>query len=461
MTCKNCGKEKSELFYIMNPRCGWCTKSDPVVEELRNEGYKITTLDMSTPEDANRASEIKTKHDVQCGTPLFIDGNSGNMVCGFREKDALEPWAKGEPMKKPESRPAPSPKGAAGVRERPDAAPSGPINTKLEYIWLDGSTSKKLRSKVIYQMLNSNILSSPKLLMQNLHESTFDGPDSELILKPMRIVLDGTSTSMNNNQPQNFVVLCEVFNDDGTPHKTNTRAALRESLKENDQNMRFSIDQEYVLFNPDTEYPEVDKKLQENYYCGVGFDLVRHDQVADMHVRACNMASLQMLGTNVIMLGHWAYQTKELPPIEAADNLWFSRFFLQRIAGRFNLNVSYDPKPMYENWRSSNAHIKFSTKEMRESPSVSLFNMICSSLEPHHKEAVLHYGENNKKGCVDNFTWGENDRSVSIKIPCLNTNEKVGYIEDRRPAANMDPYEALKHLNDVMFSINEELMVTT
>ena len=44
MACK-CGKKNckcSELLYIMNPNCGWCTKSDPVVADLVKKGYKIT-----------------------------------------------------------------------------------------------------------------------------------------------------------------------------------------------------------------------------------------------------------------------------------------------------------------------------------------------------------------------------------------------------------------------------------
>ncbi len=102
---------KPDLLYIMNPKCGWCQKADPVVEELRKKGYKITNLDVNDPDDAKRSSEVKGKFNVQCGTPLFIDANSGNSVCGFREIDVLEKWAKGEKIPAPPTRPQP-PQGA-------------------------------------------------------------------------------------------------------------------------------------------------------------------------------------------------------------------------------------------------------------------------------------------------------------------------------------------------------------
>jgi uncharacterized Zn finger protein (UPF0148 family) len=94
----------------MNPNCGWCKKSDPVVQELVSMGHMITTLDVSSADDNKRANEVKAKYNAQCGTPLFIDADTGNMACGYREKDILEKWAKGEkipqpPPRQPQQRP--------------------------------------------------------------------------------------------------------------------------------------------------------------------------------------------------------------------------------------------------------------------------------------------------------------------------------------------------------------------
>ena len=136
MACK-CGKNKnckcSELLYISNPNCGWCKKADPVVEEMVKSGHKITTLDLTNPEDAKRANEVKAKHGAQCGTPLFIDGKSGNMVCGFRQ-DVLQDWAEGKDIPAPPPRPQ-QPQQRPG---QPPQQPMGPQLTKFEYIWTDG-----------------------------------------------------------------------------------------------------------------------------------------------------------------------------------------------------------------------------------------------------------------------------------------------------------------------------------
>jgi uncharacterized Zn finger protein (UPF0148 family) len=99
--------KKNNLLYIMNPQCGWCKKADPLVADMRKNGHSITTLDVNNQEDAKRASEVKNKHNVQCGTPLFIDAESGNAVCGFREMDVLEKWAKGEKIPAPPQRTPP------------------------------------------------------------------------------------------------------------------------------------------------------------------------------------------------------------------------------------------------------------------------------------------------------------------------------------------------------------------
>ena len=80
-------KKKTDLLYIMNPNCGWCKKADPVVEELVKEGHKITTLNITNTEEMARASHVKSKHNLQCGTPLFVDAETGNSVCGFRPKE--------------------------------------------------------------------------------------------------------------------------------------------------------------------------------------------------------------------------------------------------------------------------------------------------------------------------------------------------------------------------------------
>ena len=40
----------------------------------------------------------------------------------------------------------------------------------------------------------------------------------------------------------------------------------------------------------------------------------------------------------------------------------------------------------------------------------------------------------------DKFTWGIGTRNTSIRVPNETFNNKCGYLEDRRPGADIDPY---------------------
>ena len=61
---------------------------------------------------------------------------------------------------------------------------------------------------------------------------------------------------------------------------------------------------------------------------------------------------------------------------------------------------------------------------------------------------MLIYGEGNEERLTGNqetsninvFTYGDCDREASIRIPINVKEQGYGYLEDRRPAANLDPY---------------------
>ena len=94
-------EQQSTLYYIYSVGCGFCKKAEPLVDELISEGYDILKLDLAESDNQKLVQELKTKYGKQCGTPLFIDGETGNSVCGYREKDMIETWAKGEEVPEP------------------------------------------------------------------------------------------------------------------------------------------------------------------------------------------------------------------------------------------------------------------------------------------------------------------------------------------------------------------------
>ena len=75
-------------------------------------------------------------------------------------------------------------------------------------------------------------------------------------------------------------------------------------------------------------------------------------------------------------------------------------------------------------------------------------------LEKKHLEHMNVYGEHNKMRMTgfhetsswDKFTSGVADRTASVRIPRCSFVEGCGYLEDRRPGANANPYDVIVSL---------------
>ena len=98
--------------------------------------------------------------------------------------------------------------------------------TKLEYIWIDGTEdAPQLRSKT--KVVEDNV--DFTFDVSNLPVWGFDGSstnqapgdNSDCVLKPVRLY-------DNPLEKYSYLVLCEVWNTDDTPHETNTRWKLYE-----------------------------------------------------------------------------------------------------------------------------------------------------------------------------------------------------------------------------------------
>jgi len=96
----------SPLYYFYSVGCGFCKRVDPIIDELIKEGHDILKLDLADSDNQNVQKEIKEKYKAQCGTPWFINADTGHQICGFREKDIILKWVNGEEIPAP-----PKPKG--------------------------------------------------------------------------------------------------------------------------------------------------------------------------------------------------------------------------------------------------------------------------------------------------------------------------------------------------------------
>jgi glutamine synthetase len=320
------------------------------------------------------------------------------------------------------------------------------VSVKAEYIWIDGTEpTAKVRSK-------TNILADggqPGIWgFDGSSTSQAQGHASDRVLVPVFTCPDPIRGG------DNILVLCEVENVDGTPHASNTRALLRPVAGQfAAQEPIFGIEQEYTFFKGyrPLGFPEVGFPApQGGYYCGVGADEVFGRDVVELHLDRCLAAGLAICGINAeVMPGQWEFQIGPVDGLTAADHLWVARYLLYRTAEEFGISATLDAKPVPGDWNGAGAHTNFSTRAMREGYDAIV--TACESLGADQDKVLEHvrqYGhgiEERLTGLHETAPWnvysyGVSDRGASVRIPWQVEVDKKGYIEDRRPNANVDPY---------------------
>ena len=331
-----------------------------------------------------------------------------------------------------------------------------------EYIWIDGyEPTANLRSKTkILDNAVSSVSDFPSWGFDGSSTLQAEGIDSDCMLKPVWFCKDPLRGG------DNVLVMNEVCNPDGSPHKSNTRAPLVElAEKFKDHDPWFGIEQEYTLMDgkqplgwPDEGYPE---RPQGPYYCSVGSEDVAGRDIVEDHMHACLDAGIEISGINAeVMLGQWEYQVGPVGALEAGDQLWVARWLLERIGEDYGARVELHPKPIKGDWNGSGAHINYSTVAMREPGGLKVIEEACEKLGQNIDKHIAVYGADNDQRLtglhetcsIDEFRYGVSDRGASIRIPMGTQNDGCGYLEDRRPASNVDPYKACAALIDTTCS---------
>jgi len=327
-----------------------------------------------------------------------------------------------------------------------------PVNkVQAEYIWIGGSGSD-LRGKT--KTLDGVPKSLADLPVWNYDGSSTGqapGKDSEVYLKPVAIFPDPFRLAPH------ILVLCEACLPDGqlTPIPTNSRREAEVVMnKAKGAKPWFGIEQEYTLFDTHGDAPLGWPKHgypgpQGPYYCSVGAENAFGRRVVDAHYRACLYAGIAVSGVNAeVMPGQWEYQVGPCEGISSGDQLWISRYIMQRVCEDFNVRVSFDPKPIPGDWNGAGCHTNYSTEAMRNPGGFDEIIKAVEKLALKHEEHIRVYGKGNERRLtghhetapIHQFSYGVANRGASVRIPRQAKLDGFGYFEDRRPASNMDPY---------------------
>ena len=319
------------------------------------------------------------------------------------------------------------------------------MSYQAEYIWIDGTEpTHKLRSKT---KIVADGKKPPVWGFDGSSTNQATGHHSDCVLNPVFICADPL------RGPKDRLVMCEVLNSDMTPHATNARAhAVEIAKKYASFEPMFGIEQEYTFFQDGRPYGWPEEGFpapQGPYYCGVGGAKMPGREIVEAHTLACQRAGIGIEGTNAeVMMGQWEFQVGVLGPVAIGDQLWTARWLLERIAEEFDVDVSFDAKPMKGDWNGAGAHTNFSTKQMRANGGLSAIVAGAEALGTRVKEHIAVYGvgiEDRLTGAHETqhfskFSFGVSDRGASVRIPAGVAADKKGYLEDRRPNANIDPY---------------------
>ncbi|MCX6963752.1 MAG: glutamine synthetase beta-grasp domain-containing protein [Verrucomicrobia bacterium] len=331
---------------------------------------------------------------------------------------------------------------------------------KLEYIWLDGyEPVRNLRSKTQLK----DFASFPKL--EALPKWGFDGSStqqapggsSDCVLVPVAVYPDST-------RKNGALVMCEVYNADGTPHPSNDRATILD-----DSNAWFGFEQEYFFYQdgrplgfPENGYPAP----QGPYYTGVGYknvgDIAR--QIVEEHLDICLDAGINHEGINAeVAKGQWEFQIFGKGSKRAADEVWVARYILQRLCEKYGIDIEYHCKPLGNtDWNGSGMHANFSTKYMREVGGKDYFDKLMAAFDKFKNEHIAVYGPDNhmrltglhETQSIDKFSWGVADRGASIRVPhSFKNNGWKGYLEDRRPNSQGNPYQIASRILQTIASV--------
>ena len=327
----------------------------------------------------------------------------------------------------------------------------------IEYIWLDHENNYRSKTRILNDDGSDGPFCIEKIPIWNFDGSSTkqaDGEDSEVYIKPVYMGRDPFRKQMDS-----WLVLCDTWLPNGNPHPDNTRVTAMKVFSQQpviDSETWFGLEQEFFItkmglpigMDSHTFKDSRTENIQGPYYCGVGTGNCHCREFMDEAVKNMVDSGLNMTGLNFEVAPGQAEFQIMTEGIDAADELHLARYILMRTAEKHDLTIDLHPKPFKTNLNGSGCHTNYSTKAMREDGGYDLIIAAIEKLKEKHDEHIAIYGKDNdmrlsgkwETADINTFTYGVADRGASVRIPRFTERDKKGYLEDRRPASNMDPY---------------------
>ena len=330
---------------------------------------------------------------------------------------------------------------------------------KLEYIWLDGKTPvPELRGKTTLKDFEKapTLADLPLWGFDGSSTMQAEGKSSDCILKPVALYPDAARKDA-------YIVLAEVMHPDGTPHATNMRATTPD-----DPEIWFGFEQEYFLYKdgrplgfPKDGYPGP----QGPYYCGVGYKYMGSiaRTIVEEHLDLCLHAGINHEGINAeVAKGQWEFQIFGKGSHKAADDMWTARYLMMRLCEKYEVDVVWHCKPIKGDWNGSGMHTNFSFKHLRDTGGKEYFEALMAAFDKNKEAHIAVYGPDNhlrltglhETQSIDKFNYGLSDRGASVRLPVnFIKNGYKGYLEDRRPNSEADPYAIVSQIVKTINSV--------
>lgn len=319
---------------------------------------------------------------------------------------------------------------------------------EIEYVWF---TNSMPRSKTRICEID-DIKSFTDNEQWKNYKATYDGSstdsvehseqNTDVILMPIRLYKSYRKDS------NHFVLLCECMSIDNIPEKSNYRRALMGNYYNNQHEVMIGFEQEYFLIENNENLDELQRiyessKSEIKFYCGAGE--CKYRNVVRQHTQYCINAGVKIQGTNAEVVNRqWEFQILG-DILQSCDDLMMARYLLYIVAEENNMKAILDPKP-FVGVNGSGCHTNISTKYTRKN--MTNIDFLIQEFSKCHLEFIERSGKNNslrlsgtnETSSIKTFSSGTGTRHTSVRIPILSKQQNLGYFEDRRPAANVDPY---------------------